>query len=65
MSDALDRLEGMLLELCPVCEGRCQGCRHCWDVGYVEHRCGDPVPLTPDLAATLAQLHGLKPEGPA
>jgi hypothetical protein len=39
MSDALDRLEGSLVEICPDCEGWADCCVTCMDTGLVPHVC--------------------------
>lgn len=64
MSDALDKLAGTLLELCPKCQGRANQCRNCWDAGYVLHRCGsDAPPVDPEIAQVLNKLRAEKREG--
>lgn len=42
MGEAIDKLEEGLYEVCPRCEGRCQGCTVCWDQGLVPHQCPAP-----------------------
>ena len=43
MSDALDKLEAGLYELCPTCEGYCTECVNCDGTGMVLHDC-EPEP---------------------
>lgn len=39
MSDALDRFEDTLVEICPECEGWADCCLTCLDSGVVAHTC--------------------------
>lgn len=63
MSDALNKLEGQLLAICPQCKGRANECRTCYDYGYVKHGAGcQPIALDydPEVAQALNELRDEK-----